>query len=317
MRPDDLLQALNEHKPHVVHFSGHGIKSGEILLMDNNRKVKPVSIAALKMLFTTLKDNIRVVVLNVCYSQEQAEAIRGVIDCTIGMNTAIGDQAAITFAASFYRAIGFGRSIQESFDQGRAALLLEGIHEENSPEMLARRGVDPNSVILIGHPDQSQSDKRSHPGSVTAAELPLKIVDASILRGDPTSGYAIEILLHNPEHKEFFINRATIGSWRSDTHNHSYFEAPPIYTYELNLDLEASSRESDGLSIHGVAKEPGDVWGRPASGYVHGYDETIELMVSFPLYLRVQPEERSLLRIAIKNPQLDTSNDQFSLLKKN
>ena len=71
VRPDDLLQALNEHKPQIVHFSGHGSKTGEILLMDNYRKAKPVSAEALKMLFTTLKDNIRVVVLNACYSENR------------------------------------------------------------------------------------------------------------------------------------------------------------------------------------------------------------------------------------------------------
>ena len=46
-------------------------------------------------------------ILNACYSKKQAEAITQVIDCAIGMNDAIGDEAAITFAASFYRAIGF------------------------------------------------------------------------------------------------------------------------------------------------------------------------------------------------------------------
>jgi hypothetical protein len=149
VRPDDLLQALNEHKPEIVHFSGHGSKIGEIVLMDNNRQVKPVSAEALKMLFTTLKDNIRVVVLNACYSQIQAKAISEVIDCVVGMNTSIGDEAAIIFAASFYRAIGFGRSIKEAFDQGKTAIMLEGIPEASTPQLLTRMGVDPSSIVLI------------------------------------------------------------------------------------------------------------------------------------------------------------------------
>ena len=149
VRPDDLLQALNEHKPQIVHFSGHGSESGEIVLMDNNRQAKPVSAEALKMLFTTLKDNIRVVVLNACYSEIQAQAIAEVIDCVVGMSTAIGDEAAIVFAASFYRAIGFGRSIKEAFDQGKTAIMLEGIPESSTPQLLIRKGVDPASVVLI------------------------------------------------------------------------------------------------------------------------------------------------------------------------
>jgi hypothetical protein len=28
VRPDDLLQLLNQHQPHVVHFSGHGSSKG-------------------------------------------------------------------------------------------------------------------------------------------------------------------------------------------------------------------------------------------------------------------------------------------------
>jgi CHAT domain len=149
VRPDDLLQLLNEHKPQIVHFSGHGSPTGEIILVDNGRREKPVSTMALEALFTVLKDNIQVVLLNACYSHLQAEAIAEVIDCVIGMNDAIGDEAAITFAASFYRAIGFGRSVQEAFDQGKTALLLEGISEDNIPEIMTRANVDPALVFPV------------------------------------------------------------------------------------------------------------------------------------------------------------------------
>ena len=148
VRPDDLLQHLNQFKPHIVHFSGHGSPREEIILSDNDRQPKAVDKAALKQLFSTLKDNIRLVILNACFSRPQAEAITEVIDCAIGMKQAIGDKAAITFAASFYRAIGFGRTIQQAFDQGKTALMLEGIPEQDTPELLVRPGVDPNAIFL-------------------------------------------------------------------------------------------------------------------------------------------------------------------------
>lgn len=173
VRPDDLLQTLNEHKPHIVHFSSHGSPSGEIILVDENlvngkRVPKAVSPAAIKALFKALKDNVRVVLLNACYSQIQAEAIKDIIDCVIGMNSAIGDPAAIAFAASFYRAIGFGRSVQEAFEQGKVALLLEGIPEENTPELLHRSEIDPTTVFLIG----AGSDRHSKPVSVEVSRHP-------------------------------------------------------------------------------------------------------------------------------------------------
>ncbi len=151
VRPDDLLQTLNEHKPHIVHFSGHGNSTGEIILLDGNRQPKTVNTAALQALFYTFKEQTRVVILNACYSKVQAEAITEVIDCVIGMNTKIGDEAAIVFAASFYRAIGFGCSIQDAFEQARVALMLEGISEEDTPELLCREQVNPKEIILTSN----------------------------------------------------------------------------------------------------------------------------------------------------------------------
>lgn len=148
VRPDDLLQCLNEHRPHIVHFSGHGSQTGEILLVGDDGQAKPISTEAIRALFMTLRDNIKVVILDACYSESQAEAITEVIDCAIGMGDAVSEDAASTFTASFYRAVGFGRSVQQAFDQGIAALLLEGIPEENIPKLLTRPGVDPSCVFL-------------------------------------------------------------------------------------------------------------------------------------------------------------------------
>jgi hypothetical protein len=149
VRPDDLLQFLNQHRPHVVHFSGHGSNASEIILLDRDRQPKPVSCQALTGLFRALKGNIRVVFLNACFSQPQAEAIVQEIDFAVGMSRAVGDRAAITFAASFYRALGFGNTVQNAFDQARVALMLENIPEEATPQLLVKPGVDPSQVILL------------------------------------------------------------------------------------------------------------------------------------------------------------------------
>jgi hypothetical protein len=184
IRPDDLLQSFNRYRPHIVHFSGHGSEKEEIILVGENKTSKPVSSKALQSLFTTLKDNIKVVILNACYSKSQAEAITEVIDCAIGMNKAIGDKAAIIFAASFYRAIGFGRSIKEAFDQGIAALLLEGIPEEETPELLVRKSIDPSSIYLI-KTDYSETNRiPSKPvkDSAIAKEIEIRSLGGDITK---------------------------------------------------------------------------------------------------------------------------------------
>ena len=60
-----------------------------------------------------------------------------------------GDEAATLFAASFYRALGFGRSVADAFELGRSALLLEGIPEDQTPKLLTRDGFDASALVLL------------------------------------------------------------------------------------------------------------------------------------------------------------------------
>jgi len=149
-RADDLLQQMNEQRPTIVQFSGHGADDGGLVLHADHgvgQRVPPGAIAAL---FQAARGQVRVVVFNTCGSLAQAEAVARVVDCVVGMDGAIGDVAARTFAASFYRALGFGCSVGDAFEQGRAALLLAGIREEDTPRLLTRLGVDARRVVLGG-----------------------------------------------------------------------------------------------------------------------------------------------------------------------
>lgn len=147
-RPDDLLQYLNEHDATVVHFSGHGTGMPGLVMQDETGQPKLVDGNALRALFKAVKGNVRLVVLNACRSTAQAMAIAKEIDCVIGMRVPVGDEAARIFAAALYRAIGFGKSIQEAFDQGRAAVMLEGIPEQNAPILICRKGISASAIAL-------------------------------------------------------------------------------------------------------------------------------------------------------------------------
>jgi CHAT domain-containing protein len=147
IRPDDLMQQLYQHRPTIVHLSGHGTTAGALMLLDTQGESKLVSAVALKALFSAMKDNIRIVLLNACHSSIQAEAIGQHIDFVIGMKSAIPDMAATLFAAAFYRALGFGQTVQQAFDQARVALLLEGTSEEDIPVLLTKTGVSADCVL--------------------------------------------------------------------------------------------------------------------------------------------------------------------------
>jgi hypothetical protein len=148
-RPDDLLQYLNEHEAAIIHFSGHGSGAPGLVMQDNSGQPIFVSAEALQALFRTLKGRIRLVVLNACDSLVQAKAIAKEIDCVIGMRTSIGDEAARVFAASLYRAIAFGKSVAESFEQGKVALILQGIQEEDTPVLVCKPGINASSIRLV------------------------------------------------------------------------------------------------------------------------------------------------------------------------
>ncbi len=105
---DDLQQTLYDYHPTIVHFSGHGAGSDGLVLEDNFGKTKLVTEEALARLFQSFQSELECVLLNACYSEIQAQAIHQHIDCVIGMNQAIGDEAAIKFAVGFYRALGAG-----------------------------------------------------------------------------------------------------------------------------------------------------------------------------------------------------------------
>lgn len=148
-RPEDLLQALNETPPRVVHFSGHGGSRGLVLMDPQGLGPHHVDAAVLAQLFQAFRGDIRVVVLSACFSLPQAQAIAEVVGCAVGTSGAISDAGAITFGASFYSAVAFGRSVQTAFDQACAALALSHPAERDCPRLIARRGVNPGRIVLV------------------------------------------------------------------------------------------------------------------------------------------------------------------------
>lgn len=150
VRPADLLQHLNEHRPRIVHFSGHGDSAGMIALSAGAGNSQPVATDALARLFQSVRDDVRMVVLNSCYSVIQATAIGQHIDHVVGMRQPIDDRSAAIFAAAFYSALGFGRSVGKAFEQGTIALMLHGMPDHDVPHLLTRAGADPFVVATDG-----------------------------------------------------------------------------------------------------------------------------------------------------------------------
>ncbi|MBT9147163.1 MAG: hypothetical protein DDT32_00915 [Syntrophomonadaceae bacterium] len=150
-RTADIQQYVLRYKPQIVHFSGHGSASGEIVLEDVSGGSRPVTVKAVEQLFCTLKRSvdIRCVVLSARYSARQARAISQHIECVVGISKAIRGEAAISFAADFYRPLGYGMSIREAFDLGCAQVGMDYLGEEEQPKLLVRPDIDPSKIIFV------------------------------------------------------------------------------------------------------------------------------------------------------------------------
>lgn len=152
VRSVDILQAINETNPTIVHFSGHGAENGDLVLTNPDGDPKLVTKEAISMAISTASDAVRLVVFNACFSENQAKSVVENIEAAIGMNDSIRDDTATTFAAQLYSAIGFGYSLEKAFKQAKAAIMLEGIPQEDVPQLFKKEDVDLNQIVLV-HPD--------------------------------------------------------------------------------------------------------------------------------------------------------------------
>jgi hypothetical protein len=112
---ETVSAALIEHRPHVVHFAGHGSQSQGLILEDKNHRHLPIGKAELTKLFKTLRGAVRLVFLNACYSDEQARLLTDVFDYAIGSEGLIEDRCAVDFARAFYRHLALGGTVSQAF----------------------------------------------------------------------------------------------------------------------------------------------------------------------------------------------------------
>lgn len=151
VRVSDLQSLLLRHNPDIVHFSGHGRNRCELILEDQFGNSQTVSIKALSTLFSMFP-NIRCVVLNACYSDEQAKSIAQHVDYVIGMSDAIDDISAISFAKSFYQAIGYGKDIRAAFELGCIQIDLASLNNQDVPQLYTKPDAASAPLPLIAHP---------------------------------------------------------------------------------------------------------------------------------------------------------------------
>ena len=141
--PLDLLRAVRELRPTVVHFAGRGQRESPhgLIVHSDDHRARVVSAAALNRMFGAV-GSVRLVVLNACYSAGVADALVPHVDCVVGMTGAIGEAAARAFAIGFYGALAGDEPVATAVAHGKAAIgldVLDGMAEAEQPQLRARR----------------------------------------------------------------------------------------------------------------------------------------------------------------------------------
>ncbi len=136
-RPVDLIQGLLEIQPQIVHFAGHGTRDGALCFENESGQTQRVTASALSVLLRLFR-NVKCVVLNACYTKEQARTLGKHVEIVIGTPHNIEDHMAIRFAAGFYLALGHGSSIEHAFEVGRAEAILHGLPEKVAPVLIRK-----------------------------------------------------------------------------------------------------------------------------------------------------------------------------------
>ncbi len=144
----DLIQDLNEVRPHIVHFSGHG-NEAELAFENAEGRAQPLNNETLGVLLAATSDRIRLAVFNSCQSAAQAAFATDYVSFAIGMETSVEDEKAKTFAAQFYASLGFGKTVTQAFEQAKAQVTLAHRGGGEIPQLFAAPGDDPGTTVLV------------------------------------------------------------------------------------------------------------------------------------------------------------------------
>lgn len=152
--PEDLLDGLNEIRPHIVHFSGHA--GNATVLFDNASVDSPeaheVPFELLARALGATAEPPTLLVLNGCDTLDGAEVLLESTPIVIAMASEISDLAASAFAARFYAAVASAQPVGAAVRQGAVVLDLMGLGEGWKPSLVARDDVAVEGLVLVQVP---------------------------------------------------------------------------------------------------------------------------------------------------------------------
>lgn len=149
--PQDLIDGINDLRPHVIHFSGHAGAPG--LLFDNASVTESgeqmVGYQHLSKLLRGTDQSPTCLVLNACDTADGALELLEAVPIVIAMNAPVEDASATVFATQFYAAVGSAQSVGKAVDQAVAMAEIALSTDMDLVTLCSRPEVDASTLKLI------------------------------------------------------------------------------------------------------------------------------------------------------------------------
>ena len=124
---DPLRRALDEFRPHLFHFVGHGVRNGSVSHLALERADGTTDLLSADLLLDLLgrPGSVRAAVLNACKSDAIALALARRGMAAVGMQHAFRSEAAVCLCRSLYEALASGAPFDAAVNGARFAVRLE------------------------------------------------------------------------------------------------------------------------------------------------------------------------------------------------
>ncbi len=196
-RYDDLIRILRD-RPEVLYFTGfHASEQGGIVLEDARGNSTPIMNKELVQLFGEFKPQIRLVYLTACYTDQTAQALARLADCTVGFNGLLADDFANRFSELFFASlfacqpisVAFASAMEEAANDPSVAEAQKFAGTLDCPRIFYRHGVPQDELkafsarpltifISYGGPDNAVAERLNNALEARGIETFLFVHDA-------------------------------------------------------------------------------------------------------------------------------------------
>ena len=148
---EELLDALNEFAPDVIHFSGHG-GTGKLLFDKQSIEDvagQTVNFSGVKAFLAATGKLPKLLVMTACQTASEAHTLLDAVPAVIGMSGDISDLASTLFCRRFYAALAGCQTIEHAFQQAQAILRAAQLDDADLPTLVVRKGTNAAQIKLV------------------------------------------------------------------------------------------------------------------------------------------------------------------------